>query len=211
MPPAYVIKPKAFTAVPGVSVQDELGQHTETVRLPRRLCVPADKRDEDPTAPADIEHLIGHDVSAPNVRKPNQVVVNQLGTVTIDVIRPDVLLVPTLKTLNPPPPPLAPPAVDHFQCYKVKRSRGAAPFTKIVGVKVDDQFGTAMLDLLRPHLLCAPANVQNGDPTAPGHPDICCATARGTRDSARYRRSRTPSSGRPTRCSSIAASSVSRR
>src|SRR5262245_31338286 len=80
-------------------------------------------------------------------------------------------MVPTLKTLAPPGPPLlVASTVDHFQCYKVKRSKGAPKFQKILGVKVDDQFGTATLDLLKPVRLCALANKQNEDPTAPAHP-----------------------------------------
>ena len=34
---------------------------------------------------------------------------------------------------------------------------------------MQDQFGTAMLDLLKPIRLCAPANKRNEDPTAPSH------------------------------------------
>src|SRR5262249_49496692 len=54
----YEVKPKAFAAVPNVSVQDQFGQRTETVRFPDRLCAPADKRDEFPDAPSHPEHLI---------------------------------------------------------------------------------------------------------------------------------------------------------
>jgi hypothetical protein len=78
-----------------------------------------------------------------------------------------------LKTLalpGPTAPPSDPNVPDHFQCYKVKRSKGSPKFQKILGVKVQDQFGTAMLDLLKPIRLCAPANKRNEDPTAPQHP-----------------------------------------
>src|SRR5262249_59279792 len=54
--------------------------------------------------------------------------------------------------------------------YKVKPPPGAPKSQKILGVKVDDQFGTATLDLLKPARLCAPANKKNEDPTAPDHP-----------------------------------------
>jgi hypothetical protein len=167
----YEVKPKAFAAVSGVSVQDQFGEHTETVRFPHRLCAPADKKDEFPDAPMHPEHLIGHLVSGPAVKVLHQTVVNQFGTIVLDVVRPDILLVPTLKTLAlPGPSALTQPTVDHFQCYKVKPSPGAPKFQKILGVKVDDQFGTATLDLLKPARLCAPANKRNEDPTAPDHP-----------------------------------------
>src|SRR5262249_46239245 len=108
-----------------------------------------------------------------------QTVVNQFGTIKVDVVRPDILLVPTLKTLSPPgPPSLAQPTVDHFQCYKVKPSPGAPKFQKVLGVEAADQFGTANLDLLKPQRLCAPANKRNEDPTAPDHPNhlLCYRT-----------------------------------
>ena len=102
---------------------------------------------------------------------PNQIVVNQFGTLTLDVVRPDVLMVPTLKSLTTTPPAALPnPTVDHFQCYRVKRSKGTLRFTKVRGVKVDDQFGTALVDLLKPQTLCAPASKNGENPTAPSHP-----------------------------------------
>jgi len=168
----YEVKPKAFTTVPGVSVQDQFGQHTESVRFPHRLCAPANKNGEDPTAPTHPDHLLGHLVSGPNVKVANLSVTNQFGTIKLDTVKPDVLMVPTLKTLAPPGPagpPTDPDVPDHFQCYKVKRSQGSPKFQKILGVKVQDQFGTAMLDLLKPVRLCAPANKRNEDPSAPQH------------------------------------------
>jgi len=66
---------------------------------------------------------------------------------------------------------LAGPTVDHFQCYKVKRSRGAPKFVKILGVTGADQFGSYTVDLLKPRYLCAPANKSGEDPTAPSHPE----------------------------------------
>jgi hypothetical protein len=167
----YEIKPRTLPAIPPVLVEDQFGEHTETVRYPHRLCAPADKRDEFPDAPTHREHLIGHVVQVDRVKVPNLSVVNQFGTVTLDVVRPDVLMVPTLKSLTQNPPATLPnPTVDHFQCYRVKRSKGTPKFQKILGVKVDDQFGTAMVDLVKPQSLCAPANKNGEDTNAPSHP-----------------------------------------
>src|SRR5262249_37255655 len=166
----YEVKPKAFPVLTGVSVQDQFGQHSERILFPHRLCAPADKNDEDQSAPTHSDHLIGHLVSAPNVRVPNLAVANQFGTIKLDVVRPDILLVPTLKTLQQPGPgPLTDPAVDHFQCYKVKRSKGSPKFQKILGVKVQDQFGTVTDDLIKPIRLCAPANKMTAAPPPPQH------------------------------------------
>ena len=81
-------------------------------------------------------------------------------------------MAPTLKTLalpGPTAPPTDPNVPDHFQCYKVKRSKGSPKFQKVLGVTVQDQFGTVKLDLLKPIRLCAPANKNHEDPTAPSH------------------------------------------
>jgi hypothetical protein len=53
-------------------------------------------------------------------KRLNQTVVNQFGTLQLDVVRPDMFMVPTAKDNVT----LAPPPGDHFTCYKVKRTRG---------------------------------------------------------------------------------------
>src|SRR5262249_13336861 len=78
----YEVKPKAFPISTAFSVQAQFGQHSETIRLPHRLCAPADKNDEPPDdAFTHPDHLIGHLVSAPNVRVSNLAVANQFGTI----------------------------------------------------------------------------------------------------------------------------------
>ena len=52
----------------------------------------------------------------------------KFGTIKLDTVKPDVLMAPTLKTLTTPGPagpPTDPDVPDHFQCYKVKRSKGS--------------------------------------------------------------------------------------
>jgi hypothetical protein len=169
----YAIKPFAFTSIPSVSIVDQFGGSTVTVRRPDQLCAPADKNDEDPTAPADPDHLTRYKVvRGAEPKLEQQKIVNQFGTIQLDVIGAMSLMVPSAKSLAAPAPPApANPAVDHFQCYKVRVSTGAPRFHKIVGVKVDDQFGTGTFDLLEPKRLCAPADKNNEDPGAEGHPD----------------------------------------
>jgi hypothetical protein len=63
----------------------------------------------------------------------------------------------------------------------VKRSKGSPKFQKILGVKVQDQFATVTEDLIKPIRLCAPANKENEDPTAPQHEShlLCYKTKNG--------------------------------
>jgi hypothetical protein len=169
----YEAKPAFFTPLT-VTVQDQFGTLTEGIRYPHRLCAPANKNGEGILDPTD--HLAGYATKpSPFTRKVNQTVVDQFGTQLLDVVRPDVLMVPTSKDGVP----LAMP-VDHFQCYKVKRSKGGAKFAKRT-VSVADQFESVTVTLVKPILLCAPANKNNEDPTAPSHPDhlTCYKTADG--------------------------------
>jgi hypothetical protein len=174
----YEVKPAA-TSPATVTVEDQFGTLSETIRFPHRLCAPANKNGEDPTAPNHPQHLTGYVVTGSSAftRRFNQTIVNQFGSVTLDVVRPDILMVPTAKSLTGPPAPLTPPTIDHFQCYKVKRTRGAARFVKQT-VTVADQLENVTVTLVRPFVLCAPANKNNEDPTAPSHPShlLCYKT-----------------------------------
>jgi hypothetical protein len=175
----YEAKRMTLTAGP-VTIQDQFGTATGVqLSKPNRLCAPTNKNNEDPTAPGHLDHLKSWQDKHTGPKLVNQTVVNQFGTVVLDVSRPSFLLVPASKSLLSNPPPLAGPTVDHFQCYKVKRSRGSVKFTKITGVTGVDQFGSYTVDLLKPRYLCAPANKSGEDPTAPSHPEhLLCYKSR---------------------------------
>jgi hypothetical protein len=181
----YEILPTPFTKRT-VSLVDQFGSSTTaTVDKPHFLCAPSDKKGEFPGAETHPDHLTGYKLKGTPLKKPNQIVVNQFGTIHLDVTKPSMLLVPTLKTLAAPGP-AAPtdPDVDHFQCYKVKRSKGSPKFTKIVGVPIKDQFNTgtstSTIDLLKPTDLCAPVNKNNEDPGAENHVfHLLCYRSRG--------------------------------
>lgn len=168
----YAIKPFAFPSIPSVSLVDQFGASTVALRRPDQLCAPADINDEDTTAPMDPDHLTRYKVvEGAEPKLEQEKIVNEFGTIELDVIGAMSLMVPSAKSLAAPAPPaLANPAVDHFQCYKVRVSTGAK-FHKIVGVKVDDQFGTGTFDLLEPKRPCAPVDKNNENPGAEAHPD----------------------------------------
>jgi hypothetical protein len=174
----YEIKP-ATTAAATLTVQDRFTTMTETIRFPHRLCAPAD---EDGTGLLDpVQHLVGY-VMGGQVFKgvTGLTVTTQLGTLQLDITRPSIFMVPTAKSLTAVPPPLVPPTIDHFQCYKVKPSRGAAKFVR-QAMTITDQFETQTVTLKKPYTLCAPANKNGEDPTAPSHPtSLLCYRAKGT-------------------------------
>src|SRR6185295_5346374 len=103
---------------------------------------PTNKNGEDPSAPSHPDHLEDYQIkrSTGFVAVRNQAVVDQFGTQTLDVRKPVGLQVPTAKSHVASPSPPSAPAVDHFQCYAVRRSRGSAKFTPRT-VTVEDQFG----------------------------------------------------------------------
>jgi hypothetical protein len=163
----YEVKPAQFTQV-NVTQVDRFGSQPETVRYPHRLCAPANKNGEGIHDP--VQHLVGYEtVRTPFTKVKGMVIVNQFGSTTIDLTRRDILMVPSSKSVTQtPPPPLVPPLIDHFQCYRAKRTAGTARFPK-TPVTVGDQFENISESLLKPYRLCVPTNKNNEDPSAPTH------------------------------------------
>jgi hypothetical protein len=157
----------------GVRVTDQFGTALVDVDPSLTLCAPADKNDEDPDAPADLDHLRRYPVRARDAftTVPGQKVVNQFGTLFVDVLAPSELLVPTAKNLSDTPEKPRSPAVDHFLCHGVQAPRGAPAFAPIPAVRVEDQFGARLVDVIAPTRLCAPADKNGEAPAAPRHPD----------------------------------------
>jgi hypothetical protein len=167
----YEIKPATFPLIP-INTVDQFGPLPLTLRFPHRLCAPATKNQE-PILDS-TEHLTAYKTKAKFTKRLNQTVVNQLGTLQLDVVRPVLFMVPTAKNGVA----LAPPPADHFTCYKVKRSRGAAKFVQQT-VTVGDQFQNVTETLIKPVHLCAPTNKNGEDASAPLHPDhLLCYKAK---------------------------------
>jgi len=161
-----------------MTLEDQFGTSTRNVYRPVTLCNPADKDGEDPGAPSHADHLVSYQLRAKvQVRDPNygrnklpprsQKVVNEFGTIYVDPLNQNRMLVPSAKMVASQPPPLT-PSIDHFTCYRVRRTKGTAPFVQQT-VTVDDEFGSATIDVRRPTKLCAPVNVNNADPSASAH------------------------------------------
>lgn len=141
-----------------VTLADQFESGNAQVKKVKSLCNPADKNDEGINDPD--THLKGYQIKPETAHVPrtNIQVDNQFGTIFVDTIKPDRLLVPTAKSLTGPVEPLDPVNIDHFKCYKVKVTPGTAKFEPILGVSVDDQFtdGAKLFDLSKPTRLCNP-------------------------------------------------------
>jgi hypothetical protein len=140
----------------GVTAVDQYGVSTITVRQAKHLCAPVNKNGEDPTAPSHAGHLSFYTIkqSAPSfVGVRDLSIRDQFGTLSVDLVRPERLLVPTSKSLQaPPPPPLATP-LNHFKCYRVRGARQRVP-----NVSLETQFGSVTVAIKRPWSLCVPVN-----------------------------------------------------
>jgi hypothetical protein len=76
-------------------------------------------------------HLACYPIAVPTVQPtPTVVVTNQFGAATLAPAQPNLLCVPTWKSLTGPPAqtPATPPGLNHFTCYPVRvTSGGYAP------------------------------------------------------------------------------------
>ncbi len=160
---------RAPKGTPGVDVTlvDRFGTTTVGVAEPRRVCNPADVAGADPTAPAHPTHFLGYGVrrNGPPPELPKRLrIMNQLGTIVADLIRPDLLLVPSAESLDGPTSPLDPVTVDHFQCYRITHAR-----TRVKNVPIVDRLGALGIDVKRPRRLCVPVDVKGETPGAESH------------------------------------------
>jgi hypothetical protein len=163
--------------VEGVVLEDHFGASTVTVQRGKRICAPANKNGEDPTAVDEPEHLVAYTIRQTSPRffpQKNVPVTNQFGNLVVTVSKPDRVLVPTAKSLAGLPPPLG-NVIDHFKCYRVKY----ASFTR-TDVSVGTQFGTLDVDIKKPLHLCLPADKNGEGLIDPGH-HLMCYLVRGPR------------------------------
>ncbi len=156
---------------PGVSLLDQFGPSTITVKRAKRICLPADKNDEDPIALGQPETLTSYTLKQTSpkfARVKGVTVTNQFGSVTFDVFKPDRMFVPTSKSLAGIPAPPTFPALDHFKCYKIAFAK-----TRVPAVKIDDQFGSITVDVKKPLHVCVAADKNGEGIPSPGQVAMC--------------------------------------
>lgn len=163
-----------FTAIPYLPTSDRIGEWFFTVSKPGELCAPASVEGSDPSAPSHAEHLESYQIKrVPGTGKfpktLNQIVADQFGQMSIDLLKPERLMLPTAKSLSSAPSPLAAPVTDHFTCYKVRNSPGTPKFVPRIASVVQDQFGPLSVNIMKPKKLCIPTNKANEEPGAELH------------------------------------------
>ncbi len=154
-----------FVPIPSVHVADAFDDVLIQLRKPRALCAPAEPANDPST---DLELYAAKFVKGqPKFAKQTHLRVDDpLGTLVLDAVKLDSLLVPTATNLAsaPAPPVLAQHAVDHYQCYKTKIAKGTPKFPRGLEITLGDGLASARRRYLvkKPRLLCAPTDTDGG-------------------------------------------------
>lgn len=181
-----------FVQVLGVTVEDEFWTRDVDVTKPAGLCLPTNFAGSDPEAVSHEDWIVAYKVKgsegAPSfVRQFNIEVVNALGTIWVDAKKPDYGMAPTAGDLVSPPAAPTPPDPDYFSCYKVGKSKQTPKFEPVMGVQIEDAFGTLTVDVKKPTRLCNPASVNGLTPGAADHPThLMCYQVRTSKQTPKF-------------------------
>src|SRR5262245_6447286 len=147
----YEVRPPQRFDDHAVSLDDQFRSFDATVRKVFSVCAPADKNGEDPDASTDPNHFVSYGLkpAAKGAKVFKQHVVNQFGALDLDVVKPARLFVPSSKSLSGPPSSPAPATLNHFSCYKVKRTSGSAKFQRQTAT-IHTQFETVTINVTKP-------------------------------------------------------------
>lgn len=124
-----------------------------------RLCNPAAINNQ--LAPKHRDHLLGYSLTSAASSGLGRVkgieVIDQFGTSpNVEIVRRDLMMLPSAKSLDGPVSAIQNPELDDFACYRI---RGARRFT--TQVVIDDQFVTGLhLDVKQALRLCLSASRQ---------------------------------------------------
>jgi hypothetical protein len=147
-----------------VSLSDQFGPSTATVLRPDRFCNPVNKNNEgidDPDA-----HLNCYRIREPRGPARDVIVNNQFGEHRLTTSRTHSLCIPAIKDQIGDLDDLD---INHFKCYRVRRSPGTPRFTER-DVHLADQFEIKNTTVSKPFLLCNPVNKNNeGVPNPANH------------------------------------------
>jgi hypothetical protein len=155
-----------------VTLEDRYGVYSGTAHRPVDLCAPADKNGEDPEAPSSPDFLSSYKLSVPGpVEQISGVQAqNQFGSITLNLLQPDTLLVPSAASVEGPPEP-GQSFLNDFTCYSVQvgptKGKGAPA---LESVTVQTAFETVEVEPGNPRHLCVPAS-KNGGPVIASAPE----------------------------------------
>jgi hypothetical protein len=164
-----------FDNVEGVTLDNDFDTGTATVKKPKSLCAPGDTGNGVLDA---VTHYASHIVKSDVVHTPQLgiEVADQFGTLIVDTVKPQRLMVPTLKGLGSAPVGTPSALADHYECYKIKLNSASLDFTK-PQVTVVDQFENRLYDLKKPLRLCIAVD-KNGEGIPAPASNLMCYKAK---------------------------------
>jgi hypothetical protein len=179
----YKVKPASAFPLTVVSLVDQFeNDPAAAVRKVKHVCTPADKNAEGVLDP--VTHQVSYQIKSSfrHVRRVNVLVQNQIGSLRVDTLKADLLLVPSNKNLlaQPPAPNNSLINVDHYKCYKVKVTAGTPRLPKGITVSVGDQFNAPakVFALKKAKHLCNPVS-KNGEVIKNASAHLLCYIAKG--------------------------------
>jgi diacylglycerol O-acyltransferase/trehalose O-mycolyltransferase len=148
-----------------VDLTDRFASRTATVVRPEGLCTPVDKNGEGIRDAA--TYLVCYKAVPRRPALGRSITErNQFGDYPLAVAEPRSLCVPSGKD------PLLPAGdLDHFQCYKARKSQGVRFQRR--PVTLTDEFGTRTASVVRPDSLCVPVD-KNGEGIRNPGTDLVC-------------------------------------
>jgi hypothetical protein len=149
------------------SLVDQFGSSTATVVRVERFCNPVNKNNEGINDP--LAHLNCYRIREPRGPARDVVVNNQFGEQRLTSTRANSLCVPAIKDQVGNLDDLD---INHYKCYRVRRTAGEPKFTQR-DVQLVDQFENKNTTVVRPSLLCNPVNKNGEGVPAPGSHLVC--------------------------------------
>jgi hypothetical protein len=174
-------KTDKFTATT-VTLADTFESGDFTLKRTTALCLPAGQNDEG--VADDCTHLKAYTLKGPkHAKRTGITVTDHFGTLSLDTVKADRLLVPADKRLGVEATDPG-DSLDHFKCYKVKTTKGTPKFAKNTRADVVDQFESRTYDLKKPSRLCVPADT-NGEGIVNGVDHLLCYRAKRAKGQAK--------------------------
>ncbi|MBI3247750.1 MAG: hypothetical protein HYZ50_14700 [Deltaproteobacteria bacterium] len=183
-----------FLPPPATTFADQFVTRSLDLTKPLSLCNPANMNGQGFADPR--VHLKGYKTALARTDPPqariagqqNIQVVNQFGTIMVDILKLERMLEPTAKSLTAPVEPLEWDShlVDHFTCYTARMNREAEKFPRGLQASVVDQFAQPKLyDVKKPTRLCTPA-AEDGQAIKDAGRHLMCYQVRPARKEPRH-------------------------
>ncbi len=188
----YGVESPSLAAGTVLNLVDQFEDVDVDVVKVRELCSPAEVDGVEAFDPitALTTYRVRTTVDGPAHSKRQRIaVVNEIGTISLDTITVDHLLVPSTHDSAVPAevPDSATLRRDHYKCYKVRVSPDTPKFARTTLALADGFTTGTVLMLKKPKHLCTPVSV-NGEPIGNAGASLLCYQARAAKGQPKHAR-----------------------